>query len=122
MNRVKIPAFWTNLSKPVGDETLVEIGGGKFPDERWGYISASWPFVRLRLSPRGVRLEPALFSNWIVFKLPTWEAGWNDLQAVTVAWNGVRFVPRDGKEVKYITQVSERVMTHVPVHFWAGRG
>jgi len=73
-----------NPESLVGNETFVEVGGGKLPDAKRGHVYANWPFVRLRLSPGGVRFEPTFLRNFLVFTLRTWEAPWDELDAVRV--------------------------------------
>ena len=103
-------------SKPVGDDRFNAIGGGKLPDGHGGYIYASWTFVRLRLSASRVRFEPALWSNWITYKLPTWEASWDDLKAVTADGSRVRFIPKAGPVWTYSTLGgTDGIMAHVPL-------
>lgn len=103
-----------NAGADSGD-ILVELGGGKLPDAKWGYINVNWPFVRLRLSATRVRFEPAFLRNWIVFRLPTWEATWDQLRVVTARGSKVHFIPKAGPTWTYFTLgATDRVMAHVP--------
>lgn len=98
-----------------GADVLVELGGGKLPRDDWGYTYISWPLMRLRLSRTRVRFEPTLFTNWILFSLPTWEATWDDLTAVTAIGSHVRFTRKDGPELTYFAMGgTARVMACVP--------
>jgi hypothetical protein len=102
-------------SRTDANDLFVEIGGGKLPRSTWGYTYISWPLMRLRLSATRVRFEPSLFSNWILFRLPTWEAGWDELASVTAAGSEVRFTRKAGVELTYFTMGdTERLMAWVP--------
>ncbi len=96
-------------------DILVELGGGKLPDAKGRYVNANWPFVRLRLSAARVRLEPSFLRNWIVFRLPTWEANWDQLRAVSARGNKVQFIPKAGPSCTYFSLgATETVLAHVP--------
>lgn len=79
-----------------GLPTLKQIGGGQLPDDTWGYINVSWPFLRLLLTPDRVQFEPTFLRNWIIFRVPTWDASWSELQTVRAEGSHVVFVPRTG--------------------------
>lgn len=82
-----------------GVEEFTQVGGGKLPDPTWGYISATWPFVRIRVGSRGVRFEPAFWRNLILFSIPSWEATWADIASVQQSGAGgmnVTFKPHRG--------------------------
>jgi len=65
-------------------DRVTRVGGGKVPDDTWGFINVSWPFLRVRLGAAGVRLEPSFLRNWIIFRIPSWEATWDELSGVSI--------------------------------------
>ena len=59
--------------------TFSTLGGGEWPDARWGYARATWPFIRLSLGPDGLRFAPAFVSNFLILRIPTWTADWTEV-------------------------------------------
>jgi hypothetical protein len=70
------------VSQSVSIYTFSTLGGGEWPDATWGYANATWPFIRLSLGPEGVRFAPALISNFLIFRIPTWTADWGEVSHV----------------------------------------
>ena len=98
-----------------GADVLVEMCEGQRRRDEWGYTYIRWTLLRVRLSRTRVRFEPTLFTNWILFSLPTWEATWDDLTAVTAIGSHVRFTRKDGPELTYFAMGgTARVMACVP--------
>ena len=83
--------------------TFSMIGGGAWPDRTWGYASATWPFVRLRVGASGVKWEPSFIRNLVVFSIPTWEASWSEVRRAEVNGDNVTFHALDGKRWSFYT-------------------